>query len=188
MGIALSHATVPAAGPVVASGTTERDVVERVSAVVLARRAPLWWYAAAALAAPLVGLLGMAALWLFVAGIGIWGVMRPVMWGFAIANFVWWIGIGHAGTLISAILLLLHQSWRESINRLAGTLTLFAVMGGGSSPSLHMGRPWFFYWLLPYPNTMGLWPQFRSPLVWDVFAVSTYASVSFMFWYVGLIP
>ncbi len=110
------------------------------------------------------------------------------MWGFAIVNFVWWIGIGHAGTLISAILLLLKQDWRTSINRFAEAMTLFAVACAGMFPLLHMGRPWFFYWLTPYPNTMALWPQWRSPLVWDVFAVSTYATVSLLFWYVGLIP
>ena len=110
------------------------------------------------------------------------------MWGFAIVNFVWWIGIGHAGTLISAILLLLKQDWRTSINRFAEAMTLFAVACAGLFPLLHMGRPWFFYWLMPYPNTMALWPQWRSPLVWDVFAVSTYATVSLLFWYVGLIP
>ena len=113
---------------------------------------------------------------------------RPVMWGFAIVNFVWWIGIGHAGTLISAILLLLKQEWRTSINRFAEAMTLFAVACAGLFPLLHLGRPWFFYWLMPYPNTMALWPQWRSPLVWDVFAVSTYATVSLLFWYVGLIP
>ena len=121
-------------------------------------------------------------------GVGIWGINIPVGWGFAIVNFVWWIGIGHAGTLISAILLLLQQKWRTSINRFAEAMTLFAVACAGLFPLLHMGRPWFFYWLLPYPNTMELWPQFRSPLVWDVFAVSTYATVSLLFWYVGLIP
>ena len=110
------------------------------------------------------------------------------MWGFAIVNFVWWIGIGHAGTLISAILLLLKQDWRTSINRFAEAMTLFAVACAGLFPLLHLGRPWVFYWLLPYPNTMELWPQWRSPLVWDVFAVSTYATVSLLFWYVGLIP
>jgi molybdopterin-containing oxidoreductase family membrane subunit len=110
------------------------------------------------------------------------------MWGFAIVNFVWWVGIGHAGTLISAILLLLKQEWRTSINRFAEAMTLFAVACAGLFPLLHMGRPWYFYWLLPYPNTMALWPQWRSPLVWDVFAVSTYATVSLLFWYVGLIP
>ena len=121
-------------------------------------------------------------------GVGIWGIDVPVMWGFAIVNFVWWIGIGHAGTLISAILLLLKQDWRTSINRFAEAMTLFAVACAGLFPLFHMGRPWLFYWLTPYPNTMGLWPQWRSPLVWDVFAVSTYATVSLLFWYVGLIP
>ena len=114
---------------------------------------------------------------------GIWGIRTPVMWGFAITNFVWWIGIGHAGTLISAILLLLNQRWRNSINRFAEAMTLFAVACAGMFPLLHMGRPWLFYWLFPYPNTMGVQPQFRSPLVWDVFAVSTYATVSLLFWY-----
>ena len=112
-------------------------------------------------------------------GVGIWGVNVPVGWGFDIINFVWWIGIGHAGTLISAILLLLRQQWRTSINRFAEAMTLFAVACAGMFPILHMGRPWVgAYWLMPYPNTMGLWPNFRSPLIWDVFAVSTYATVS----------
>jgi molybdopterin-containing oxidoreductase family membrane subunit len=121
-------------------------------------------------------------------GVGIWGINVPVMWGFAIVNFVWWIGIGHAGTLISAILLLLRQEWRTSINRFAEAMTLFAVACAGMYPLIHLGRPYRFYWLIPYPNTMNVYPQFRSPLVWDVFAVSTYASVSFLFWFVGLIP
>jgi molybdopterin-containing oxidoreductase family membrane subunit len=110
------------------------------------------------------------------------------MWGFDITNFVWWIGIGHAGTLISAILLLLNQRWRNSINRFAEAMTLFAVACAGMFPLLHLGRPWLFYWLFPYPNTMNVQPNFRSPLVWDVFAVSTYATVSLLFWYVGLMP
>jgi Ni/Fe-hydrogenase subunit HybB-like protein len=126
--------------------------------------------------------------YLFVKGIGIWGVNVPIAWGFAIVNFVWWIGIGHAGTLISAILLLLRQEWRTSINRFAEAMTLFAVACAGLFPLLHLGRPWFAYWLVPYPSTMNIWPQFRSPLVWDVFAVSTYLTVSLLFWYVGLIP
>ena len=121
-------------------------------------------------------------------GVGIWGVNIPVGWGFAIVNFVWWIGIGHAGTLISAILLLLRQSWRNSINRFAEAMTLFAVACAGLFPVLHLGRPWLAYWLFPYPNTMKYWPQFRSPLVWDVFAVSTYFTISLMFWFIGLIP
>jgi molybdopterin-containing oxidoreductase family membrane subunit len=121
-------------------------------------------------------------------GIGIWGNNQPVGWAFDIINFVWWIGIGHAGTLISAILLLLRQEWRTSINRFAEAMTLFAVASAGLYPLLHTGRPWLAYWLFPYPNTMGMWPQFRSPLIWDVFAVSTYATVSALFWFVGLIP
>ena len=126
--------------------------------------------------------------WLLMKGVGIWGVNIPVAWGFAITNFVWWIGIGHAGTFISAILLLLHQDWRTSINRFAEAMTLFAVACAGLFPLLHLGRPWVFYWLLPYPDTMGMWPQWRSALVWDVFAVSTYLTVSLMFWYIGLVP
>jgi molybdopterin-containing oxidoreductase family membrane subunit len=140
------------------------------------------------LAFSLTMLLLFALSYLLVKGVGIWGINIPVGWGFAIVNFVWWIGIGHAGTLISAILLLLRQQWRTSINRFAEAMTLFAVACAGLFPLIHMGRPWFFYWLLPYPNTMELWPQWRSPLVWDVFAVSTYATVSLLFWYIGLIP
>ena len=142
-----------------------------------------------------VGFLGanvlMASIsWLLYKGVGIWGINVPVGWGFDIINFVWWIGIGHAGTLISAILLLVRQKWRNSINRFAEAMTLFAVMCAGLYPLLHTGRPWVaFYWLAPIgPNILGLWPQFRSPLIWDVFAVSTYLTVSVLFWLVGLIP
>ncbi len=129
-----------------------------------------------------------AIVWLFIRGVGIWGVNVPVAWGFAITSCVWWIGIGHAGTFISAILLLLRQKWRTSINRFAEAMTLFAVAMAGLFPLLHLGRPWFFYWLAPYPNKMNLWPQWRSPLVWDFFAISTYVIVSFLFWYLGLMP
>ncbi len=128
------------------------------------------------------------AFWLFYKGVGVWGIVIPVAWGFAIVNFVWWIGIGHAGTLISAILLLLKQDWRTSINRFSEAMTLFAVAQAGMFPILHLGRPWLAYWLLPYPNSMWLWPQPRSPLIWDVFAVSTYLTVSLIFWYIGLVP
>lgn len=121
-------------------------------------------------------------------GIGVWGNNQPTGWGFDIVNFVWWIGIGHAGTLISAVLLLLRQKWRNSINRFAEAMTIFAVMCAGLYPLLHTGRPWVAYWLFPYPNILGMWPQFRSPLIWDVFAVSTYMTVSILFWFVGLIP
>jgi len=129
-----------------------------------------------------------AIAYLLIAGIGIWGVNVPVAWGFAIINFVWWIGIGHAGTFISAFLLLLRQKWRNSINRFAEAMTLFAAGIAGLWPILHLGRPWFFYWLTPYPDVMKLWPQWRSPLVWDIFAISTYLVVSLLFWYAGLLP
>ena len=133
--------------------------------------------------------LQMAIGKLLLTGIGIWGNNVPVGWAFDIINFVWWIGIGHAGTLISAILLLFRQQWRTSINRFAEAMTLFAVACAAMFPLLHTGRPWLaVYWLFPYPNTMGLWPQFRSPLIWDVFAVSTYATVSLVFWFMGLVP
>ena len=121
-------------------------------------------------------------------GVGTWGVQIPVAWGFAITNFVWWIGIGHAGTLISAILLLMQEKWRSSINRMAEAMTLFAVMCAGLFPLLHLGRPWKFYYLVPYPSVLHMWPQFRSPLTWDIAAVSTYLTVSLLFWYLGLMP
>jgi molybdopterin-containing oxidoreductase family membrane subunit len=173
---------------IIRPGHTSASVTDQISAIVLTRRTPRGWYIGFGVAFLLVMVLLYAIGYLLLAGIGIWGVNAPVGWGFAIINFVWWIGIGHAGTLISAILLLLRQEWRTSINRFAEAMTLFAVACAGLFPLLHVGRPWLAYWLLPYPNTMGLWPQFRSPLVWDVFAVSTYAIVSFLFWYVGLIP
>jgi Ni/Fe-hydrogenase subunit HybB-like protein len=173
---------------VLAPGYTYASVTDKISTIVLTGKTPRGWLLGFGLAFALVMLLLYAISYLLIAGVGIWGINIPVAWGFAIINFVWWIGIGHAGTLISAILLLLHQDWRTSINRFAEAMTLFAVACAGLFPLLHLGRPWFFYWLFPYPSTMGVWPQFRSPLVWDVFAVSTYGSVSFMFWYVGLIP
>ncbi len=135
-----------------------------------------------------VNILLLSITYLVLTGIGIWGNNQPVGWGFDIVNFVWWIGIGHAGTLISAVLLLLRQRWRNSINRMAEAMTIFAVMCAGIYPLLHTGRPWVAYWLFPYPNVLAMWPQFRSPLVWDVFAVSTYMTVSIMFWFVGLVP
>ena len=134
------------------------------------------------------GLLMFSIAWLIFQGTGTWGNNVPAAWGFDIVNFVWWIGIGHAGTLISAVLLLLRQQWRNSINRFSEAMTIFAVMCAGLYPLLHTGRPWNDYWLFPYPNILGMWPQFRSPLLWDVFAVSTYFTVSLVFWFVGLIP
>src|SRR3981189_1966116 len=174
--------------PILGPGHDYASVTDKISAIVLIRRPPRWWILGFAGAFALVMLLLYSIAYLFAVGVGIWGIQIPVAWGFAIINFVWWIGIGHAGTLISAILLLLRQQWRTSINRFAEAMTLFAVSCAGSFPLIHMGRPWLAYWLFPYPNTMSLWPQFRSPLVWDVFAVSTYATVSLLFWFVGLIP
>ncbi|MGZ8425487.1 MAG: NrfD/PsrC family molybdoenzyme membrane anchor subunit, partial [Candidatus Binatia bacterium] len=161
---------------------------DKIGAIVLQQPTGMRWWAGFGAAFLLLMLLLFAIAYLFVEGIGIWGVNVPVAWGFAIVNFVWWIGIGHAGTLISAVLLLLHQEWRTSINRFAEAMTLFAVACAGLFPILHLGRPELFYWLFPYPNTLGLQPQFRSPLVWDVFAVSTYLTISLLFWFVGLIP
>ncbi|MGB6198995.1 MAG: NrfD/PsrC family molybdoenzyme membrane anchor subunit [Candidatus Acidiferrales bacterium] len=174
--------------PVIQPGYTFASVTDKIGSIVLTQRFGAGWWAGFLFSFALVLMLFYAMSYLIIKGVGIWGINIPVGWGFAITNFVWWIGIGHAGTLISAVLLLLNQSWRTSINRFAEAMTLFAVACAGLFPLLHMGRPWFGYWLLPYPNVMGLWPQFRSPLVWDVFAVSTYLTVSLIFWFVGLIP
>src|SRR5690242_17545770 len=174
--------------PVLAPGHTYSSVTDKISSIVLTRKTPIGWFVAISIAFVLVMLFLLAVTWLFVRGVGIWGIDVPVMWGFAIVNFVWWVGIGHAGTLISAILLLLRQEWRTSINRFAEAMTLFAVAQAGMFPILHLGRPWLGYWLIPYPNSMWLWPQPRSPLIWDVFAVTTYLTVSLIFWYIGLVP
>jgi Ni/Fe-hydrogenase subunit HybB-like protein len=176
------------AHPIIEPGYTLGTVTDKISSIVLGRGTSKGWIFGFAFAFSLLMLLNFTVGYLLVKGVGIWGINIPVGWGFAIVNFVWWIGIGHAGTLISAILLLLRQQWRTSINRFAEAMTLFAVACAGMFPLLHMGRPWLFYWLTPYPNPMWLWPQFRSPLVWDVFAVSTYATVSLLFWFVGLVP
>ena len=174
--------------PVIEPGYTISSVTDKISSIVLGQRRRPGWFIGFAVSFLALMMLLFAVTVLFAIGVGIWGVSIPVGWGFAIVSFVWWIGIGHAGTLISAILLLLHQKWRTSINRTAEAMTIFAVMCAGMFPLLHLGRPWLVYWLFPYPNTMWYWPQFRSPLVWDVFAVSTYLTVSLLFWFVGLIP
>ncbi len=167
---------------------TFESVTEQIGGAVLKRPYEFRWFVGLLIAGGFLSGFIVAITWLLYRGLGIWGINVPVMWAFDITNFVWWIGIGHAGTLISAILLLLKQDWRTSINRFAEAMTLFAVACAGVFPLIHLGRPWLFYWLLPYPNTMGLWAQWRSPLVWDVFAVSTYGTVSLFFWYIGLIP
>src|SRR5690242_5422652 len=174
--------------PVIGSGQTLGTVTDRIGGVVLQKHTPVFWLLIMAVAVAITGMLNTAIAYLLGKGVGIWGVNIPVGWGFAIVNFVWWIGIGHAGTLISAVLLLFKQSWRTSINRFAEAMTLFAVACAGIFPLIHTGRPWLAYWMFPLPYTMNVWPQFRSPLIWDVFAVSTYATVSLMFWFTGLIP
>src|SRR5574339_1177964 len=174
---------------VIEPGHSFGTVTEKIAAIVLTKRHPYSWFFGL-----FVGFMGTMMLmvsltYLVLKGVGIWGNNIRVAWAFDITNLVWWIGIGHAGTLISAILLLLKQHWRTSINRFAEAMTLFAVACAGIFPLIHTGRPWLAaYWLLPYPNTMGVWPQFRSTLIWDVFAVSTYLTVSLLFWYVGLVP
>src|ERR1700744_6444922 len=173
---------------VIAPGYTFKSVTDVISRIVLTPHTPMGWFAGFMLASTIVLILVTAVTWLFLKGVGIWGLDIPVGWGFAIINFVWWIGIGHAGTLISAILLLFKQQWRNSINRFAEAMTIFAVVCAGLFPLIHVGRPWLGYWILPYPKTMDVWPQFRSPLLWDVFAVSTYATISVVFWYIGMVP
>jgi Ni/Fe-hydrogenase subunit HybB-like protein len=174
---------------VIEPGHTLESVTETIGHVVLSKRTPIGWFLGFFIAFLLLMVLNMTIANLLVTGVGIWGNNVPVGWAFDIINFVWWIGIGHAGTLISAILLLFRQQWRTSINRFAEAMTLFAVACAAMYPLLHTGRPWLaVYWLFPYPNTMGLWPQFRSPLIWDVFAVSTYGTVSALFWFTGLVP
>ncbi len=169
--------------------TSYTSITESISSVVLTPSTPWQWFLVVAIVLGLVGVLQIAIAWLLYNGVGVWGINNPVGWGFAIINFVWWIGIGHAGTLISAILLLFRQRWRTSINRSAEAMTIFAVLCAGMFPILHTGRPWLaVYWLFPYPNSMDIWPQFRSPLIWDVFAVGTYLTVSLLFWGLGMVP
>ena len=167
---------------------TASVVTDKIADIVLER--PMHWgfLLGFGLATAFTLLLLIAVSYLFAKGVGIWGVNQPVAWAFALTNFVWWVGIGHAGTFISAFLLLLRQHWRTSINRFAEAMTIFAVAMAGLMPILHLGRPWFFYWLIPYPDVMNLWPQWRSPLVWDIFAIGTYITVSILFWYMGLLP
>jgi len=175
--------------PVITPGYSYRAITDKLSDLVLTYNTPTAWFVLTAVGFTLLMGLFAGLTWVLLKGIGVWGNNIPVGWAFPIINFVWWIGIGHAGTLISAILLLFKQDWRTSINRFAEAMTLFAVACAMIFPIFHTGRPWLaVYWLLPYPNAMTLWPNFRSPLIWDVFAVSTYGSVSLLFWYIGLIP
>ena len=164
------------------------SVTQLVSQLAERSRTPLAWYVAFAVSAAWAGLFFLLIGYLVFTGVGVWGNNRPVGWAFDIVNFVFWVGIGHAGTLISAILFLFRQRWRTSINRAAEAMTVFAVICAAVYPGVHIGRAWLAYWLAPYPNQMQIWPNFRSPLLWDVFAVSTYFTLSLLFWYLGMIP
>src|SRR5215831_8947014 len=170
------------------SGYTLDSINEKISSIVLKQPLRSRWLIGFGIAFALVMVFLYAVAVLLVKGIGVWGINIPVGWGFDIVNFVWWIGIGHAGTLISAFLLLMRQEWRTSINRFAEAMTLFAVACAGLFPLLHLGRPELFYFLIPYPANTGIWPQFRSPIVWDFFAINSYLGVSFLFWFIGLLP
>jgi molybdopterin-containing oxidoreductase family membrane subunit len=168
---------------------TFRAITRDVSWVAEAPKPHKLWLAALTLAVLMFGWGLVSIFHLVTTGIGVWGNSNTVAWAWDITNFVWWIGIGHAGTLISAVLYLTRQTWRVSINRSAEAMTIFAVMAAGLFPLLHTGRPWFAWWMIPIPNDMGsMWPQFRSPLMWDVFAVTTYLTTSVLFWYMGLVP
>jgi molybdopterin-containing oxidoreductase family membrane subunit len=162
-------------------------VTEKICGIV-EQKTPTWWWWCFITAMGIASFTGLGLVYLVSTGVGVWGNSNPVNWGWAIVNFVFWIGIGHAGTLISAILCLLKQKWRTSINRASEAMTVFAVMCAGIFPLFHVGRVWFAWWLFPLPNSNAIWPQFRSPLEWDVFAVSTYFTVSILFWYMGMIP
>jgi Ni/Fe-hydrogenase subunit HybB-like protein len=182
-------AEAPPDPPLITGDHDDVSLTETLLAHVQAGARGRGWWVMFAISSGLLGLLLVAIAWTLYRGIGSWGNNIPVAWAFGIINFVWWIGIGHAGTLISAILLLFQQRWRTSINRFAEAMTLFAVICALLFPLLHTGRPWFAaYWLFPYPSVHRIWPQFKSPLVWDVFAVSTYFTVSLLFWYLGLLP
>ncbi|MDP7061421.1 MAG: polysulfide reductase NrfD [Planctomycetota bacterium] len=164
------------------------SVTETVCGVLEASKPPKSWYLIFTVAVGLLGVLGAMIVYLVMTGVGVWGNNQPVAWGWPIVNFVFWVGIGHAGTLISAVLFLFRQDWRTGINRFSEAMTIFAVVCAGMFPAIHVGRIWVIWWVFPVPNQMDMWPNFRSPLLWDVFAVSTYFSVSLLFWYMGLVP
>lgn len=178
----------PEAPPIVMPGVSLRSLSEEVSARVLRRGAPLWWWIGFGISLGLLLVLVVAVTWLFVAGIGIWGVDIPVAWGLAIAEYVWWIALASGGTIVSALFYLTRSPWRSAVNRIAESMMLCAAACAGIMPILHLGRPGFFYWLFSYPNVMGLWPQFRSPLLWDFVCLLCYIAMSIMYYYVGLLP
>ncbi|MCX8228409.1 MAG: polysulfide reductase NrfD [Planctomycetota bacterium] len=172
----------------VQNAETFHDITESVCSIAEADRMPRSWYVLFTLALCFLGVLGAMIFHLFTTGVGVWGNNQPVAWGFPIVNFVFWVGIGHAGTLISAVLYLFRQGWRTGINRFSEAMTIFAVCCAGLFPAIHVGRVWVIYWVFPIPNQMDMWPNFRSPLLWDVFAVGTYFTVSLLFWYMGMVP
>jgi len=180
-------AVPPEDAPLITGGQTFNSITEKIAGVIEKKTPPVWYLAFGAALSLLMILAGSIG-YLVWEGTGIWGLNNPVGWGWAIINFVWWVGIGHAGTLISAILFLLRQRWRTSINRFAEAMTLFAVSCALIFPGIHVGRIWIAYYMFPIPNQMDIWPNFRSPLLWDVFAVGTYFTASLLFWYTGLIP
>ncbi|MDG5765969.1 polysulfide reductase NrfD [Balneolales bacterium ANBcel1] len=184
----MSQNTVTAPDNRLVKGDHDFASVTKLISDIPQERTPLWWYIAFGISNILLAVMLAMVVWLIWNGIGVWGLNNPVGWGWDITNFVWWVGIGHAGTLISAILFLFRQGWRTAINRFAEAMTIFAVMCAGLFPAIHVGRIWTIYWIFPLPNSMQLWPNFNSPLLWDVFAVFTYLTVSTLFWYVGLVP
>ncbi|HXS22012.1 MAG TPA: NrfD/PsrC family molybdoenzyme membrane anchor subunit, partial [Steroidobacteraceae bacterium] len=178
----------PAAAPDILGQHTYGTITDKIAGLVLERRTTLAFWIALGVTSALAVIFVVSLSYLLVAGTGIWGLNNTEEWGFMIASYVWWIAIGNSGTFISAFLLLLRQRWRTSINRFAEAMTIFAVAMEGLMPIMHLGRPWFFYWLAPYPDKMSLWPQWRSPLEWDFFANTTYLILSILFWYLGLLP
>ena len=178
----------PTRRPLITGKTSYSQITEDIIKPIEAKPTK-WWYLGFTVSLAALGLWLVSVTYLLFTGVGVWGLNKTVDWGWDITNFVWWVGIGHAGTLISAVLLLFRQKWRTAVNRSAEAMTIFAVVCAGSYPLLHAGRPWLIYWVFPLPNTYGsLWSNFNSPLLWDVFAISTYLTVSLVFWYVGLIP
>jgi molybdopterin-containing oxidoreductase family membrane subunit len=178
----------PVIEALVAPDENPGTVTDRICYLVLRSRTPIWWWAALGISVLMLAIGGVSLTWLFVRGIAVFGNDWPVMWGFPILLYVWWIGIASGGTFVSALFFLTGSDWRTSTNRIAETMMVCGVASAGIYPILHLGRPWFAYWLFPYPNTLELWPQWRSPLVWDFYALLTYVVTSVIFWYVGLLP
>ena len=179
---------LPSEAPVVEPGVTWRSISEEVADRMLRPHAPRWWWIGFGISLALLLTLAVAMAWLFINGIGVWGVEIPVAWGLAIAEYVWWIALASGGTIVSALFYLTGSPWRAAISRIAETMMLCAAAAAGIMPILHLGRPGLFYWLFPYPNVMGIWPQFRSPLLWDFVCLLCYILMSLMFYYTGLLP